>query len=508
MGTISLRDVSVLTPAPLFQNLSLVIGDGDRLGLVAGNGAGKTTLLKCLAGLLEPTAGEIVHSRGLRVGMVEQEVAANLLDLPFAELVRRALPPGERDTQGWRVDLALDAFDAPADMRERPMRALSGGWQRLGLIARAWVTDPDALLLDEPTNHLDLTKIQLLEAWINGQAGAIPMVIASHDRQFLDACTTRTLFLRDGVSRGYAHPYTRARQLLADEDTAHEARRVRDTREVDRLRQSAHALKNIGINSRSDAAQKKSMQIAKRAESLEQTLRPAHVEKSGDIRLANRGTHARVLVRLDDVVVRTPDGRALFRTGKLNVRQQDRIVVLGRNGVGKSLLVGLLRRGITEPDSVPGVTTSPSVVPGYVDQDMSQLPGNATAHAFISGTFRLGDQRSRSLLAGAGFAVERQHQPIEQLSPGQKARLGLLALRLAEPNFYLMDEPTNHVDIAGQEKLEAEILAHEATCVLVSHDRSFMKALGTRFLLIDAGRMTEIDAPELFHRTLTEGKMR
>src|SRR5262249_6847539 len=153
------------------------------------------------------------------------------------------------------------------------------------------------------------------------------------------------------------------------------------------LRQSANALKNIGINSRSDAAQKKSMQMAKRAESLEQTLQPLHVEKSGDIRLANRGTHARALVKLDDVVVRAPDGRALFRTGKLNVLQQDRIVVLGRNGVGKSLFVGLLRRAMTAPGGVSGVTTSPSVVPGYIDQDMSQLPGNATPHAFISGAF-------------------------------------------------------------------------------------------------------------------------
>src|SRR5262245_18185869 len=126
MGTISLRDVSLLAPAPLFQNLNLVIGDGDRLGLVADNGAGKTTLLKCLAGILEPTAGEVIRSRGLRIGMVEQEVPANLLDLSFSELVRRALPPAERDAQGWRVDVVLDAFDTPADMRERPMRALSG----------------------------------------------------------------------------------------------------------------------------------------------------------------------------------------------------------------------------------------------------------------------------------------------------------------------------------------------------------------------------------------------
>ena len=105
----------------------------------------------------------------------------------------------------------------------------------------------------------------------------------------------------------------------------------------------------------------------------------------------------------------------------------------------------------------------------------------------------MGDQRSVSLLAGAGFDYDTQRPPIARLSPGQKARLGLLALRLTEPNFYLMDEPTNHVDIVGQERLEAEILTHEATCMLVSHDRYFVRAIGTRVLRIESGRIREIE---------------
>ena len=152
MGSISLRQASVLTPAPLFQNLTLVIGDNDRLGLVAGNGGGKSTLLKCLAGSAEPTAGGIVRSRGLRIGLVEQDVPANLLDLPLAEAVRRALDPGEREASEWRVDVVLDEFDTPEELRDRPIRALSGGWQRLALIARAWVGEPDALVSASATD--------------------------------------------------------------------------------------------------------------------------------------------------------------------------------------------------------------------------------------------------------------------------------------------------------------------------------------------------------------------
>ena len=503
MSTITLRDVGIIAAAPLFKNVSLTIGEGDRIGLVAGNGAGKTSLLKCIAGAAEPSSGEITRSRGMRVGLVEQEMPATLLDLALHEAVRRALPPAEREGESWRVDVMLDAFETPADLRERPVRALSGGWQRLALIARAWVTAPDALLLDEPTNHLDLAKIQLLERWVTEEAGRVPMVIASHDRCFLDGCTTRTLFLRPEISRIFAHPFTRARHLLKEEDAAEEARQAKEAKEAERLRRNAAELKNVGINSGSDLLQKKSMQLKDRAEKIEQRLKPGHAERSGDIRLANRGTHARILVALDDVSVTAPDGAPLFRTGKLTVAQGDRVVLLGRNGVGKSQLVRLLHRAAREGEgAVPGIRISPSAVMGYVDQHMSQLPAKQSSFDFIAGTFRLGDQRSRSLLAGAGFPVDRQDRAIAQHSPGQKARLGLLALRLANPNLYLMDEPTTHVDIPGQESLEAEILAHEATCLVVSHDRSFVAAIGTRFLLIEKGKMREIEGPEEFYETL------
>jgi ATPase subunit of ABC transporter with duplicated ATPase domains len=168
---------------------------------------------------------------------------------------------------------------------------------------------------------------------------------------------------------------------------------------------------------------------------------------------------------------------------------------MGANGVGKSMFVHLLRRA-SDGDAIPGVGVSPSVVVGYLDQQMSQLPPSETLLGFVTGRFRLGDQRSVSLLAGAGFDFDAQRRLIGRLSPGQKARLGLLALRLAEPNFYLMDEPTNHVDITGQERLESEILAHEATCVLVSHDRFFVRAIGTRFLRIADKAILETDRPE------------
>ncbi|NIX75512.1 ATP-binding cassette domain-containing protein [Microvirga terricola] len=502
MGSISLRDVAVIASTPLFRNLNLVIGERDRLGLVAGNGAGKSTLLKCLAGLIEPTSGEIIRSRGMRVALVEQDVPETLLDLSLHDAVLNALPPLERDTQEWRVHVVLDEFETPPDLRERPVRALSGGWQRLALIARAWVTEPDVLLFDEPTNHLDLEKLLLLERWIANAAGSIPMVIASHDRDFLDACTTKTLFLRPETSVMFAHPYRRARGLLADHDAALADKNEKDRREIKRLRQNAGELRNVGINSGSDLLLTKAKQLNKRAEALEDGLQALHKERSGEIRLGNRGTHARVLLTLENVTVCRPDGARLFEIPKLEVAQADRIVLLGKNGAGKSQLIRLLHKAMRAQGGEAGIKVSPSVALGYTDQDMSQLPDKATPFDFILSTFRLGDQKSMGLLAGAGFSVEKQRQPIAKLSPGQKARLGLLALRLVEPNFYLMDEPTNHVDIPGREALETEILSTEATGILVSHDRSFVKTVGTRFLVIERARLREEDSPDVFFAAL------
>ncbi|WP_428485486.1 ATP-binding cassette domain-containing protein [Rhodopila sp.] len=496
MSLIHLRSLGVVSPRLLFRNLDLSLHDTQRIGLVAGNGAGKTTLLRCLSGEAEASTGEITRRRGLRVGLVAQEMPAHLLPLSFIEAIRRAIPLAERGENAWKAGLVLDLLNTPAALRERPLSALSGGWQRLALLARVWVTDPDVLLLDEPTNHLDLQRLAVLEDWINHATEGVAMIIASHDRQFLDNCTTHTLFLRPDTSCLFAHPFSRARELLAEHDAAREAKLARDAKEAKRLRRNAGELRNVGVNSGSDLLLKKAKQLNGRAEAIEQSLQPPERTRPGQIRLVNRGTHAKVLISLDDVAVATPDGQGLFRTDILKIFQHDRIVVYGANGVGKSRFVHLLRRAMSDDAAIPGVTVAPTVVTGYLDQQMSQLPPTRTPLDFVADEFRLGDQRSLSLLAGAGFDVDTQRRLIGQLSPGQRARLGLLALRLAAPNFYLMDEPTNHVDIAGQERLEAEILAHRATCLLVSHDRSFVHAVATRFLQVADGRMRETAALE------------
>jgi ATPase subunit of ABC transporter with duplicated ATPase domains len=497
MTLITLRSLGVTLGAPLFADLSLTIGKGDRIGLVAANGRGKSTLLRCIAGTGEPTTGDVTRARGTRVGLVEQEIPPGLLDRTLYGAVLSALPPDQAEEEGWRVDIALDDLEIPAEFRERPLQALSGGWQRLAMLARVWVTEPDALLMDEPTNHLDLDRIGRLQRWIAALPRDVPVMVASHDRAFLDAVTTRTLFLRAERSQVFALPYSRAREALDEADAAEARRFGNDLKQASQLRRQAAKLKNIGINSGSDLLVVKTKQLTERAEKIEEAARPAHQERSaGAIRLGNSGSHAKALLTLDDAAVTAPDGRLLFRTGKVWIGQGDRIVVLGRNGAGKSQLVGMILRAIR--GEAGAIRAAPSVVLGASDQELTQLAGDRTPFDAITRRFDVGDQRAKALLAGAGMDMALQQSPIKALSGGQKARLAMLVLRLEQPNFYVLDEPTNHLDIEGQEALERELTAHGASCLLVSHDRSFVRAVGNRFWLIDRKRLVEVEGPEAY----------
>ncbi len=496
MTIITLRSLGVTLGATLFSDLSLTIGRGDRIGLVATNGRGKSTLLRMIAGLAEPTTGDITKARGTRIGLVAQEIPVDLLPLTLFDAVSAALPPDQADGESWRVDIALDDLEIPVAFRDQALNTLSGGWQRLAMLARVWVTEPDALLMDEPTNHLDLSRIGKLQRWIATLPRDLPLVIASHDRAFLDAVTNRTLFLRTERSQLFALPFTPARLALDDADAAEERRFQNDLKQANQLRRQAAKLKNIGINSGSDLLVVKTRQLTERADRIEDAARPAHQERSaGAIRLGNSGSHAKALLTLDDVPVTTPDGRLLFKTGKVWIEQGDRIVLLGRNGTGKSQLVGLIHRAI-HGEAGP-IRAASSVVLGSSDQELTQLSADKTPFDAICRRFDVGDQRAKALLAGAGMDIALQRSPIAALSGGQKARLAMLILRLEHPNFYLLDEPTNHLDIDGQEALERVLTEHGASCLIVSHDRSFVRAVGNRFWLIDhKRRLIEVDDPE------------
>lgn len=497
MTIMNINALGVILGDPLFSELSLTIFKGDRIGLVAANGRGKTTLLQCMAGLSEPTTGSITRARGLRIGYVAQNVPDEARAQTLYDWVLAALPAEQVEYESWRVDVVLDGLSVPFELQHKPLSELSGGWQRTAMLAAAWITEPDILLLDEPTNHLDLKRIGLLQDWLSSLPRDVPVVITSHDRAFLDATTNRTLFLRAERSRVFQLPFTEARAALDEADAADGRRFTNDLNKAQQLRKQAAKLKNIGINSGSDLLVTKTKQLNERAAQMEAAAKPAYQDRSaGDIKLANRGTHAKALVTLDDVSVKTPDGRLLYKTGQKWISPGDRIVLLGANGTGKTRLVKMIQQALVGSSGT--VKCAPSIVPAYSDQHLSQLSDSETPMTAVAGQFDIGDQRARDVLAGAGVSMQMQNSSIGALSGGQKARLAMLVLRLMNPNFYLLDEPTNHLDIYGQEALEDELIAHDASCLLVSHDRSFLRNVGNRFWWINGTKLEEIESPEPF----------
>ena len=283
---------------------------------------------------------------------------------------------------------------------------------------------------------------------------------------------------------------------MDEADSAQDRQFENDRAKAEQLRRQAAKLKNIGINSGSDLLITKTKQLKDRADKIEATARPAHKDQSaGAIRLTNSGTHAKALLAIQDTDIATPDGRMLFKTGPKWIEKGDRVVLLGRNGAGKTQMVNALLGAIRHGHAT--IKATPSLVLGHSDQGLAQLQPTATPFDLVT-AFKTGDAAARSLLAGAGIRQDAQTKPLAPLSGGQKARLAMLLLRLQQPNFYLLDEPTNHLDIEGQEALESELLTQGATCLLVSHDRSFVRNVGSRFWLIDRKRLVEIDDPEAF----------
>ena len=209
--------------AAVFRGITFLL-DGARTALVGENGTGKSTLLKCLSGELELNGGKVIRSRGLRTGSVPQDVPAGLAGLAVRDVLQRSLAKVGLGDDWWRIDVLLDEIGVEPDILDQPFGTLSGGWQRLLLIAAAArLEEPDILILDEPTNHLDLANISTLERWLTVDF-PVPMLIVSHDREFLNRVTERTLFLRSDGMHAFKTSFSQAREELLRRDATAAAR--------------------------------------------------------------------------------------------------------------------------------------------------------------------------------------------------------------------------------------------------------------------------------------------
>jgi ATPase subunit of ABC transporter with duplicated ATPase domains len=489
----------------IFEGVSFLL-DGARTALVGENGAGKSTLLKCLTGELELNDGQVIRSRGLRIGSVPQDIPEGLAARPLREILGRSLERAGLGGENWRIDVLLGEVGLVPETAEQPFGRLSGGWQRLMLIAAAArLEEPDLLVLDEPTNHLDLANINTLERWLTVDF-KVPMLIVSHDRECLDRVTERTLFLRHDGVHAFNTRFSLAREELLRRDAAAAARNRLEEKEIKRLEQAAArykvwAVKNPDLNKRKNA-------VETRIARIEAERTPTYVARERRLELSDSDIDARVALRLEKLDVTVPGGgRKLLAIDRLVIAAGDRVAVLGANGAGKSTLLSTVAAAYDPErehyDGQAAIRFNPASRLVYFDQTMRDLPVAMTILDYVLSAEGTQEKEVVRQLAQAGFAFTRIGQPIGLLSHGERARLVFLRMKLLQPNLYLLDEPTNHLDIEGQEALEAQLEESQVSCIFVSHDRYFTRTAATRFLEIRRGRLVEVDDADAFFEAQT-----
>jgi ATPase subunit of ABC transporter with duplicated ATPase domains len=528
---------------PLFADVSFVLADGDRVGLVGPNGAGKSTLLRALAGLDRPDAGSVTLGDRDTVGYLAQQtprpdvtLAEHLhasagevfalhqeLQRLEAELAdgRARRPSLHRygDVQeryaaldGWGFHVLVDDVRRRLDIVHidpgTRLRNLSGGEQARVMLAGVLLARPTVLLLDEPTNHIDLSGLRWLETYLGGFRGAV--MVVSHDRRFLDNTASR-VFELDGVSdrlQTYEGGYTayraeRARrwQRLLEEHRAQERYRKRLEADIARTRQQALGVERTASGAGSDQVKRYAKKVAAKAKArlrrLRRQMRAA--EWIGDptkapsftLSLDGVSVAGQRLAALADVTVRHGSRPVLDRVD-LVIRGRDRIAVTGDNGAGKTTLLRLVA-GELAPTSG---RAEPAEAAGILPQDHHRLPLDRPLLDYYRSQVIGYEDEARAFLGHFLFDQEQMHRPLRTLSPGERSRLLIAVLVSSGSELLLLDEPTNHLDFDSLDVVEEALRQFRGTIVAVSHDRAFVENIGCRrHVEIRGGRLREHPSP-------------
>ncbi len=481
----------------LFKSLDLTINAGDRIGLVGHNGSGKSTLLSILNGSEGADEGDISRNNDLHLETVEQFIDPGLNDLTMLEALSEKLPAEERISQQYRAEQLLNQLGFSEQEFGYRVKDLSGGQQNRLMFARALILEPNLILFDEPTNHLDLKTLLVFEQYLKSLKAAFLLI--SHDREFLDAVTDRTVFLRDERFYQFGMPYSKARVALEEHDEAARAAREQEEKDIKRLEASAKRLATWGKVYDNEDLSRKAKSMEKRIEKLkdEQTFVSRGSGLSLSIDVGSAKANRMLAIEQRDILA--PDDRVLFHIDDFIIKPGDRVALLGQNGAGKTTLINRIMSEYEQNRDGDVIKFNPQCDIGYYDQEMERLDGSLGLMQTLRDQCGGPDHNLKGALIKAGFPYKDMDKKVEVLSGGERARLMFLIIRMNQPNFLILDEPTNHIDIQGKEELEAQILETNATVLITSHDRRFVDNIAERYVLISNGKLQEINRPEIFY---------
>ena len=505
----------------IFRNIDLEIMEGERIGLIGENGGGKSTLFKLLAGLDEPTSGNITLRRNTTIGYLPQEVdpgqshktvfevvsevTQQLVALPelLSSLEEQMADPaiandpdalarvldeygkaqerfealGGYDNEH-NVEAVLHGLGFGPDWYDMEVGSLSGGEKKLVYLARILLKMPDLLLLDEPDNHLDLEAKAWLEEYIRSYPGTV--VIISHDRRLLDRAVKKVFELEDGRISSYAGNYSyyfeeRWRRLQQQYELW-----TRQQNEIKRLEGIWRQYQ--GWAKTNDKFATKAEDTLKRIERIKRdaVARPVMVRDKIRVNLDADRSGKKVLEVKG--LSKSYGGHTLFLPFDFTMLYGERVGIVGANGSGKTTLLKTMLELL--PADSGTVKIGASVVAGYYAQEQEILPFDSTPLDFIRRLKPMNETQAIAFLSGLLFSYDDIHTAIRRLSGGEKSRLQFARLTLSDANFLLLDEPTNNLDLASVEVLEAALQEFEGTILTVSHDRYFLDKIVMKILAI------------------------
>ena len=509
---INLEQVGLHLPQGyLFQNISVQIKKGDKIGLAGKNGAGKSTLLKLISGLDSPTEGKIHKPKGTTIGYLTQDIKIdsslslyeflNQSNEQLMNIKQRLEEINQELTtrEDYESDSYMELLNELSDLNhefninegflweekiaatlkglgfqfeefDKKIAEFSGGWKMRAELCRILVNKPDVILLDEPTNHLDIISISWLEAYIQKFEGAV--IVISHDRLFLDNITKRTLEISNGKLLDFPYSYSKYKIVRAEEAERQgdaKKQQEKDIKQTKELIDKFRAKKNK----------------AAFAQSLIKKLEKTEIIEVDNDSIAGMNIAFPLSVQPGKWVLelenmgKTYGDRTLFENINITVGREEKIALLGANGVGKSTL---LKRIMQKIDGDGTVKYGHNVEITYFAQDQAEsLDPNKTILETVDAV-AVGDIRKdlRSILGSFLFTGEDVDKRVSVLSGGERTRLALCLLLLSPSNFLILDEPTNHLDIKSKEVLKEALKNYEGTFIVVSHDREFLENLTNR----------------------------
>jgi ATPase subunit of ABC transporter with duplicated ATPase domains len=505
-------------PKPLFENISVKFGDGNRYGLIGANGCGKSTFMKILGGDLEPSAGTVMLDTNERLGKLRQDQFAfeemRVLDVVMMGHTEMWAAMAERDAIYANPEATDDDYMKAADLEARfaefdgytaearagelllgvgvaieqhqgPMSSVAPGWKLRVLLAQALFSNPDILLLDEPTNNLDINTIRWLEDVLNQRNST--MIIISHDRHFLNQVCTHMADMDYGTLKVYPGNYD---DYMLASSQARAQQLSNNAKAKDKVLELQDFVRRFSANkSKARQATSRAKQIEKiKVEDVKPSSRAnPFIRFDGEKKLHRQAVDVQGLTKSYD--------KPLFKNLDLMVEAGERIAIIGANGAGKTTLLRTLAPQVTglEPDRGTTKWAEHANV-GYMPQDPTEdFASDLNLTDWIGRWTKEGDddQAVRAILGRLLFGGEDVKKSVKVLSGGEKGRMMYGKLMLGRHNVLLMDEPTNHMDMESIESLNIALEKYAGTLIFVSHDREFVSSLATRVLEVKEDRIVD-----------------